>query len=127
MGEAAGTEQASFQDYLLRELMSEGRLRYPVPQKVGNDIVGQNSHGDIFKMVFAIHDFFPRLSFCTIGTEGNPQTLVWREPRQDFRPRFNSLETVSRMSWFEMRRNFELMRVMPEEEALALVTARLGA
>ena len=31
------------------------------------------------------------------------------------------------MSWFEMRRNFELMRVMPEAEALALVTARLGA
>ena len=89
--------------------------------------VGGSWHGDIFKMVFAIHDFFPRLSFCTIGTEGNPQTLVWREPRQDFRPRFNSLETVSRMSWFEMRRNFELMRVMPEAEALALVTARLGA
>ena len=33
-----GNEQ-DFQDYLLRELMSEGILRYPVPQKVGNDIV----------------------------------------------------------------------------------------
>lgn len=88
---------------------------------------GGSWHGDIFKMVFAINDFFPRLSFCTIGTEGNPQTLVWREPRQGFRPLFNSLETVSRMTWFEMRRNFELMRVMPEAEALALVTARLAA
>lgn len=33
MGEAAGTDEQSLQDYLLRELMSEGRLRYPVVQK----------------------------------------------------------------------------------------------
>jgi hypothetical protein len=32
MGEAAGAEEQSLQDYLLRELMSEGRLRYPVVQ-----------------------------------------------------------------------------------------------
>jgi hypothetical protein len=34
MGEAGGTEEQSLQDYLLRELISEGRLRYPVVQKV---------------------------------------------------------------------------------------------
>ena len=39
MGEASGPGEQDFQDYLLRELMSEGILRYPVPQKVGNDIV----------------------------------------------------------------------------------------
>jgi putative DNA primase/helicase len=39
MGEAAGVEQQSFQDYLIRELMSDGRLRYPVAQKVGKQIV----------------------------------------------------------------------------------------
>jgi hypothetical protein len=40
MGEASGTEEKSLQDYLLRELISEGRLRYPVPQKVeGQGIV----------------------------------------------------------------------------------------
>jgi hypothetical protein len=38
MGEASATEEQKFQDYLLRELISEGRLRYPVPQKVGNEI-----------------------------------------------------------------------------------------
>ena len=32
MGEAAGAEEQSLQDYLLRELISEGRLRYPVAQ-----------------------------------------------------------------------------------------------
>lgn len=39
MGEAAGAKEQEFQDYLLRELMSEGRLSYPVPQKVAGEIV----------------------------------------------------------------------------------------
>ena len=33
MGEAAGADEQGLQDYLLRELISEGRLRYPVVQK----------------------------------------------------------------------------------------------
>ena len=36
MGEAMSPEEAKFQDYLLRELMSKGKLRYPVAQKVGD-------------------------------------------------------------------------------------------
>jgi hypothetical protein len=39
MGEATATDEQTFQDYLLRELMSEGYIRYPTAQKVGNDIV----------------------------------------------------------------------------------------
>jgi energy-coupling factor transporter ATP-binding protein EcfA2 len=38
MGEAAATADAEFQDYLLRELMSEGILRYPVVQKVDGEL-----------------------------------------------------------------------------------------
>lgn len=34
MGEASATEEQAFQNYLLRELMSEGVLRYQVPMKV---------------------------------------------------------------------------------------------
>src|SRR6476660_5733315 len=39
MGEAAGAEEQSLQDYLLRELISSGRLIYPVVQKVGNELM----------------------------------------------------------------------------------------
>jgi hypothetical protein len=39
MGEAAAADEQSFQDYLLRELMSERRLVHRAPQKVGNEIV----------------------------------------------------------------------------------------
>ena len=38
MGEAIDTESQKFQNYMLRELMSEGKLRYSVPQKVGSAI-----------------------------------------------------------------------------------------
>ena len=34
MGEAAGAEEQQLQDYLLRELMSDGTLRYPVAVKI---------------------------------------------------------------------------------------------
>jgi len=39
MGEATATDEQNFQDYLLRELMSEHRIRYPTVQKIGNDLV----------------------------------------------------------------------------------------
>ena len=42
MGEASGAEEQELQDYLLRELMSEGRLIYPVVQKVGDELVTVN-------------------------------------------------------------------------------------
>jgi hypothetical protein len=38
MGEAMSGEEAKMQDYLLRELMSEGKLRYPVAMKIGGRI-----------------------------------------------------------------------------------------
>jgi hypothetical protein len=42
MGEAAGIEEKNMQDYLLRELISEGKLRYPVVMKVdGKGMVTQ--------------------------------------------------------------------------------------
>jgi len=42
MGEASGAEEQELQDYLLRELMSEGKLIYPVVQKVGDELVTTN-------------------------------------------------------------------------------------
>jgi hypothetical protein len=38
MGEATASDEKSLQDYLLRELISEGKLRYPVSQKIGSTV-----------------------------------------------------------------------------------------
>jgi hypothetical protein len=39
MGEATAADEQTFQDYLLRELMSEGRISHAVAQKVGGEII----------------------------------------------------------------------------------------
>ena len=41
MAEAAATEEQSLQDYLLRELISEGRILHSTAIRIGSEIVGQ--------------------------------------------------------------------------------------
>jgi hypothetical protein len=53
MGEAAATDEQDFQDYLLRELISEGRIRHAVVQKTGNDLqtITVEKHGPVAFLV----------------------------------------------------------------------------
>ena len=53
MGRGRGTEEKTLQDYLLRELISEGILRYPVVKVDGNGIVTESvvKHGPVAFMV----------------------------------------------------------------------------
>lgn len=84
-------------------------------------------HGDTFKVMFAIHDFFPTLSYCSIATGGNPQALVWKQPRAAFRPVLNSLEAISRLSYFDLRKRLDVLRLLPEDEALAQALAGVAS
>jgi len=92
------------------------------------DAGGQSSawHGDVFKMVFVVHDFFPSFSYCTVITKGNPQTLIWKQSRNDFQPMFNNLETISRLNYFDFKENSPIFNLMPEEEGLDLAIAALA-
>ncbi len=53
MGEAGGADEQTFQDYLLRELISEGVLKYPTVQKVGGELqtIVIEKHGPVSFMV----------------------------------------------------------------------------
>ncbi|UDL91621.1 class I SAM-dependent methyltransferase [Mesorhizobium sp. PAMC28654] len=82
-------------------------------------------HGDIYKMIYAVHDFFPSLSYLTVSSRGNPQTFIWRETRRYFSPRFNSLEQISRMTWFDFQENMDLANLSPEEYAIPTVISKL--
>lgn len=53
--------------------------------------------GDVFKLVFVIHDFFPQFSYATFPKHG--QTAIWFEPRINFTPTWNSLEKISRFKY----------------------------
>lgn len=84
-------------------------------------------HGDVYKVVFAIHDFFPTLTFRAIQTGGNHQLVVWTQPRKGFRPCFNSLETISRLDYFTLQRHLDLYSFGPEAEVLAEAVAAVTA
>jgi hypothetical protein len=96
---------------------------YRERQKAG--IPGNPWHGDVYKVICAIHDFCPNLDFATIVDHGNPQTLVWRQPREAFKPVFRNLEDISRLSYFDIEKNESAMRFSTEEQAMARVADAL--
>lgn len=75
-------------------------------------------HGDVFKIVFLIHDFFPFLDYRTILRSGNPQTLVWRAGGQARKPLFDSLEAISRLTWFDLQAHRQVLQPASEAEAI---------
>ncbi|HWT09890.1 MAG TPA: class I SAM-dependent methyltransferase [Roseomonas sp.] len=77
-------------------------------------------HGDVFKIIFLIHDFFPFLDYRTIVGSGNPQTLVWRAAGLARRPVFNDVERISRLDWFALQAHPDVMQTAAEAEAIDL-------
>lgn len=84
-------------------------------------------HGDVFKAVFYIHDFWPNLNYRTITGSGNPQTLVWRADYVHRPPVFNNLERISRLTYFDLQEHFGVMQTATEDEAIALCIAEIQA
>ena len=91
---------------------------YRFREMTGNK--GRAWHGDVFKLVYYIHDFMPTLNYRTLIGGGNPQTLVWRSNRGWRMPRFNNLETISRMGYFDLYENIDVLRECPEDESIQL-------
>ena len=83
-------------------------------------------HGDVFKCVFVLHDFYPGLNYRTIVGSGNPQTLVWRSNLGGREPRFNSLETISRLTYFDLMDEKAILRESSEEEAIHLCLSEMS-
>lgn len=91
------------------------------------NIAGNAWHGDAFKVVPAIHDFIPTMDYVTIINSGNPQTLAWFGNRADFAPFANNLETISRMTYFDIEPNIDLFRLVDEDQAFERLTAAFSA
>ncbi len=84
-------------------------------------------HGDIFKMAFAIHDFFPTFDYRTVRGKGNPQTVLIRQPRSGFAPRWNNLEAISRLDYAAFVENRNLLNEASEAEIIDWVQASLAS
>ncbi len=91
------------------------------------NIEGNAWHGDTFKVVPAIHDFIPTMDYVTIVNSGNPQTLAWFGSGADFAPFANNLETISRMTYFDIEPNIDLFRLVDEDQAFERLKAAFSA
>ncbi|SDX72572.1 Methyltransferase domain-containing protein [Allochromatium warmingii] len=65
-------------------------------------------HGDVYKTIFAIEEFFPRFQYATIMKGGNPQTILWRENRE---PIFDCsvISENNELAYLNFKKNFEIM------------------
>jgi len=71
--------------------------------KIARKTFGQPSWmGDVFKLVYTIHDFFPQYNYLTFPEHA--QTIVWKEIRKDFKPKWNSLSKISKMNYFHFKK-----------------------
>jgi Methyltransferase domain len=82
-------------------------------------------HGDVFKAVFYISDFWPSMNYRTIASGGNPQTLVWRSIKGPREPLFDNLETISRLTFFEFCDHAAVLRSGTEEDTIGQCIAEL--
>lgn len=74
-------------------------------------------HGDVYKLIFMIHDFFPTLSYVCISTSGNPQAIVWQTPRAQFAPVLGTVEAIERLDYFNLLKREPVLNLMPEPQA----------
>jgi hypothetical protein len=54
--------------------------------------------GDVYKVVIAIHDYFPSFSYAILPGQ-TWQAVVWQEPRKSFTPYFNNFEQIERLRY----------------------------
>lgn len=85
------------------------------------NIPGLPWHGDVFKMIFFICDFLPIFNFLTIVDSGNPQTVVWYSPREEFKNSARNLEAISRLTFFDIEPNINLFNCVTEDDAVDIV------
>lgn len=71
-------------------------------------------HGDVFKTIFAIHDFYPEISYCTL-TGANPQTVLWRAPKSARAQVFSSLIKIKNLTYYDMISHGKLMMPVIDE------------
>lgn len=77
--------------------------------------------GDVYKVVFAIHDFFPQYQYATFSS-GHGQTALWHSTRKGFSAHWNSLEIISRLGYGDFLLARDLMFFLDDDKLYKSVT-----
>ena len=70
--------------------------------------------------MLALHDLHPELDFRTIGTNGDPQTVIWQW-RRTVSPRFAGEEEIGVLTYADVERHRDLLATVTEHKAMAEV------
>lgn len=60
--------------------------------------------GDVYKVVYAIHDYFPQYKFATFENPG--QTVIWKSSRADFSPSIHVMSKLANLSYYEFKKTY---------------------
>ena len=80
--------------------------------------------GDVFKVVFAIHDFFPQYSYATYS--GHGQTVVWRETRRPFAAKWDSFDAIGALTYRDFVQLKDPHMAVQDEEAILQALTNAG-
>lgn len=62
----------------------------------------RNYHGDVYKCLFNLYNFYPDFSFSTVIDVGNPFTVVWKTHAPAIRQRLqNSLSEINNLTYID--------------------------
>ena len=76
--------------------------------------------GDVYKTIFAIHDTFPEISYCTL-MGGNPQTVLWKTPSNKRKPYFASQSVIENLTYYDMIQHAKILMPIDEEHMVKYV------
>lgn len=83
-------------------------------------ILDEAWQGDVYKTIFAIHDYYPDFSYCTIQDK-NLQTILWRKPGGNRKPFFSSMEEIDYQSFFDLLDKIDLLHLVSFEQAMTAI------
>lgn len=76
-------------------------------------------HGDVFKVIFAIHEKYPEFSYCTQINNGNPQTILWKTKTPTERAKaFHNFDLITRMRYEDFVENAWVLHPVKDEEVI---------
>lgn len=79
----------------------------------------ESGHGDVFKVIFTIHEKYPEFSYCTQINNGNPQTILWKTETPTYRKKaFQSYEQINYMRYEDFVEKAWVLYPIKDEEVL---------
>ncbi len=79
-------------------------------------LYGTHWHGDVYKTIFAIHDYHPSISYCTLLGGNNPQTILWKASESKRIPQFSSIDNIRNMTFYDMIHNSKILMPISSEK-----------